>query len=513
MECDESPASQVPIDDEPVSSPVQGEVFFQEDSQREAREFLDESDLSPLMKVSTAELLTQEPTNVEKDKSLEVVGATEIIDHGAPEKNESAEKGMNVEIEEFEDDGRQVEEMEDVQPSVPLTQKEMSVSIVENSVGIAKSLEQTTQLPPPKEVVQSTIIQSQTLEPSQIITTPDNSQQSKLSSTKEIKLTPPILSTQPPSYLPERYVSQPHQQSFETSPPKATPATTLAPASAQIQVKETPLPEQAQRAPIPFTSSTTRISATAPSPAKEPIEQDLRRRYKRDHYIGPIIPRFSRRERKMNCDLEAMLLEDLKRFGAHKEDDDDDERNAMQVDTAVEEVVKESFEAEKPATIEPEIPVREVQNATYGNPITEEIVETRFKAEKSGTPEPETSVRELEIGTPEVRIMKGIVEESAERTTLVAMESKTPRGALQTAMQGDKGETILEEAVKESLETNSPWTVERKEEIIMTRVKNVAVPSLNPQLDDTEDDSQSFDPAQSRWGRFATHWRRFSSSR
>ena len=551
MERDESPASQAPFDDEPPSSPVQGEVLFQEDSQREAREFLEESDISASMKVSTAELLTQEPTDVEEEKTLEVVKVTDITVKEPPEENVSVEKEVNVddvEVEEVEDNRRQVEEMEDVQPSVPATQKESSVSLLENSVETEKSIEAPTPLPPPKEVVQSTVMQSQTLlsttqdqststqysnstssnaprstqEPSQITTTQDDSQQSKLSSTKEAEPTPPISSAQPPiipqpsSYLPQRHFSPPRQQPFQISSPKATPATTSASASAQIQVKETPLPAQrpGQQAPMPFTSATTRISATAPSPVKEPSEPDLRRRHKRDRHVGPIIPRFSRSERKMKYDLEMILLEDRKQFVAQKkEDGGDNVQNAMQVDTIVEEVVKESFEEEKPGTIEPETPAREVQNVMHGDTVMEEIVVASFEAENPATIEREIPVREVQNAPQEATIMQEIVQESVEKERLEATNSRTLHPALQAAMQRDKEQRIVEETVEESLETENRRTVERKEEIIVTRVKNVTVPSVKLQLDDTQDDSQTFNAAESRWGRFATHWRRFSSSR
>src|SRR5215471_6325414 len=162
MERDESPASQPPIDDEPPSSPIQGEVLFHEDNQREARKFFEDNHPSPSMKVSTAEILTQEMMDVEKDQSLEAVEVTEIV-RGAPEEHETAKKKANADVVEVEDDRFQGEEMEDVQPSVPSTQKEASASIVENSVETEKRMDQTTSLPPPKEVVQSTAMQSQTL--------------------------------------------------------------------------------------------------------------------------------------------------------------------------------------------------------------------------------------------------------------------------------------------------------------------------------------------------------------
>ena len=48
------------------------------------------------MKVSTAELLTQEPNDVEEEKRLEVVEVTDIIVKEPPEENVSVEKDVNV---------------------------------------------------------------------------------------------------------------------------------------------------------------------------------------------------------------------------------------------------------------------------------------------------------------------------------------------------------------------------------------------------------------------------------
>ena len=486
MERDESPASQAPIDDEPLSSPLQGEVLFHEDSQNEAREFAEENGMSPSMRVSTAELLTQEPTDVEKEKSLEVVEATEIVVEERMEENESTE-----------DDERQVEEMEDVQPSVPATRKETSSTVAENQVE-SKSMEQMI---PPRS----------TQEPSPIAATQDDSLQSRLSS---ISSGQSAIVPQPPSYLPQRHFSRPHQQSFHIFPPNATPATP-APLSAQIQVRETPLPAQrpAQEAPIPFTSATTRISATAPSPMKAPTEPALRRGHKRDRQVGPIIPRFSRRERKINRDLKAILLENRNKLGAQKkENGGDDVQNAMQVDPIVEEVVKESFEAKKPGTIEPETPVQEVQNATQGDTVMEEIVEASFEAEKPRALERETLVQEVQNATQEATTMQEISKESVEPENSEETNSQKLHPALQAATQGDKEQRRLKKSGEESLVTENRQTVERKEEIVVTRIKNVTVPPAEPQLDDTQDDSQTFEAAKSRWGRFAAHWRRFPSS-
>lgn len=482
------------------------------------------------MNVSTAELLTQEQTDVEEEKILKVVEVSKII---VQEPLESVDEEVNMEVvEEVQVDGRQVEEMEDVQPSVP-TQKERSISLVENSFETEKSMEQPTPLPRAKEVVQSTVLQSQTLfstpqdksastqYPNSTPSNPpqptqDDSHQSKLSSTKSLKPTSPISSTQTPiipqplSFPPQRNFSPPHQQPSQTYLPKPTPATTSAPASAQIQVKETPLPGQrpAQQAPISLTSPTTRISATAPSPAKGPAEPILQRRYKRDRHVGPIIPRFSRRERRMNYDLEVILLEDRKEFGAQK---GDGVLDGMQVDRHGEEVVGESFESEKPGEIETEIPVQEVENASPGNAVMEEIIEASFKTDSPGRVESETRMGEVRNSREAAPFKQGIVTESVENETLKAMDPQKPRHGVQTAMEGDDEEILLKETVKNNLEMEPLQATEQTEEI-KTRVKNVNVPPLKPQLDDTQDDSQTFDAAQSRWGRFTAHWRRFSSS-
>src|SRR6266496_941274 len=118
MERDESPASQPPIDDEPLSSPVQGEVLFKEDIQGEPHEFLEDDDMPASMKVSTAELLTQEPTSAEKEQRREVVQVTEITVEEQPAEEHGPGEEVRAELVEVEEveDSRQVEEMDEVEP-------------------------------------------------------------------------------------------------------------------------------------------------------------------------------------------------------------------------------------------------------------------------------------------------------------------------------------------------------------------------------------------------------------
>ena len=510
MERDESPASQPPIDDEHLSSPVQGEVLFKEDIQGKVREFLQDDDMSGSMKVSTAELLTQEPSSAAKEKSREV---TEITVEKPAEEDGLGVEEVRVEVVEVEkaEDTRQAEEMDEVEPTVAVTPKEASVSIVENSGETAKIIGQMSL---PKEVGQSTAVS--TTQDDEIAQ--DDSQQSKLSSPGDPNPTPSIPSAQPlipqpPSFFPQRHSSPSGQQIFQDFPPKSTPATTSIPASAQIQVKETPLPVQ-QPAPQPqitFTNSTTRVTATAPSPSNGPTEPVLRGRHKRDRHVGPIIPRFSRRERKMNRDLEAILLEDRKSFAATRTPVAEIQ-NAVQVETIVKEVVEESCEAKYPGTAEPGTPVLEVQNATQEDTVMEEIVEESFEREMQAKIEPETAVPVVQNAVQGDSIVLEIAKESVKKENPETMESGRPLQALRTTVQGVKEDTIMKETIEESLEPENPETIERKEEIIRTQVKTVTDATLNPQLEETQDDSQTFDAAQSRWGRFATHWRRFTSS-
>ena len=407
-------------------------------------------------------------------------------DDGTVEK----ERGIDI-IEIVKDDERQVEDMEDVEQSdIPTTQNEIkvSVAVVKDPVETGNSVKQSSHpISSPKEVIQSTVVQIQTVlsttqeessstqypnstpsnpavstqEPSQITTTQDDSQQppseSQLPSSKTHEIAPTIPFAQtpilpnPPSYLPQRHFP-PRKATppFQISPPKATPATILA--SAQIQVKETPLP--AQRPAIPFSSSPTHISATAPSPVKEGLVEPMRRKHKRERHVGPVVPKFSRRERKIRWDLKMMLMEDRKRFQmslGESEKVSDRQGQVDKEDVIMEEVVEARLEVEK----------------TVEDTVMEEAIEERLEVEKT-------------------------VEHTVEHT-------------------------VMEEVIEESLEVEEPERVEterveREEKIIITRVD---VPQLKRSLslDDTEDDSQTFVPAKSPWGQFAIHWRRFPPSK
>ena len=118
----------------------------------------------------------------------------------------------------------------------------------------------------------------------------------------------------PPASLPYQPTSPEGTPDYQISPSKATQ---MPVASAQVQVQETPLSNRSLLQPIELTDSITRISATAPSnssPAKGPAEEGGRRGHRRERHIGPIIPKFSRRERRSKFYPEAMIQEDRKVF-------------------------------------------------------------------------------------------------------------------------------------------------------------------------------------------------------
>ena len=370
---------------------------------------------------------------------------------------------------EVEDDGRRVDDMEEVEHTgISATQQEtqVSVTVVKDSLESDNSFAPSSHpLSSPKDVIQSTVIQTQpalstaqdestptqysnstpsivpksSQDPSQIVATQDDSQQrsdeSQIPSSKEQQTTPTIPSTQPsilprpPLYLPSRHFSPPRSTpSYQIYPPKATPGM-LVPASAQIQVTETPPPAQrpAQQPLIPFASSTTPITATALSPAKRPPEP-VKRKHRRERHIGPIVPKFSLQERKMKWDLQAILLEDRKKF----------QESLPPVSSGNAEV------EEKKDTIMKEV----------------DVIEDGFKEEK-----PVEKVNEPEKpSVPEKPAAKAVEPE--------------------------------------------------EKKIMVTRLFDIPKLKRSPLslVDDTQDDSQTSSAAQSRWGRFANHWRRFSSS-
>jgi hypothetical protein len=191
------------------------------------------------------------------------------------------------------------------------------------------------------------------------------------------------------------------------------------PASTQVQVKDTPFPAQRpdSNSEIIPTGATTHVSATAPttnsSPLKRPTEP-IQRKHKREKHVGPIVPKFSRSERRLKIDLDALLKEDRKKF-------------------------REAQKAKKRAADE--------SNALVEDTVMQDVINVRSEPEK-------------------------------------------PNTFVETEMKDVKSEQEIVESPKNA-------------EIV------VQTPPLQPP-GSTQDDSQAFVPAQSRWGLLADHWRRLS---
>jgi hypothetical protein len=415
-----SPAS------EPRSSPpVSTEVLFPDDIQVEIHDDTrdtwpdyDGDDISPTMEVCTAELLTT-PASAVVDAKKVVVEIVEVIETVMEKirddedtenddniRNES-ERPSLAEPEDGEEDDEedvrsQAEDMEEVeQPATgSIERNEPESSVVEEIVEESVEIKETIELESPRQTgtvpntaIQPNLTQSQSISTTQgessitqypqstpsipapeITTTEDDSQQptqTQIPSSEEQTQTIPSTLPQPPPYLPPRQQSPPKATPiFQISPPNATPLPAI-PASAQIQVQETPLAAQrpAQRQSTFFTS--THISATAPanlSPEKRPVE-GITRKHKRDRHSGPLIPKFRRRERSKKYDLTAILLKDRKRFRA-----------------AQKEVVQGSSQIQ-PAKEEPAIEERKVEDSKgkvddEDEPM-EEVIEESLEVEKA----------------------------------------------------------------------------------------------------------------------------------
>jgi hypothetical protein len=506
-------------DDEPASQPITSEVFFEEDVQKEPSDSLEDGDvdgdLSASMKVSTAELLT--PETISKDvEKVPVVEVAEVIEVFADESmgdkrnGEDGTKDNGVSIEVEIEDVRQVDDMDEVEFSVPVTlgNTEVPPTIVKNSIKIDDSGEQPSFVMfSPREVIYSTAIQTQlplstaqdeslttqypsstlsnpaksTQGPSQITATQFGSQslsQSQVSSSKRSPIIPSAQPAQPSPYFAElhRFSSPKATPSVQISPPKAI--LSITPASAQVQVKETPLPAQ-RPAPhqIIFTGSTTHISSTAPSPTKRPAEGPSRRKHKRERHVGPVIPGFNRRERKMKWDLEVMLLEDRRKFLMDmKEVEVASKVQFDKDDTAMEEVIKDSLEAAEPMALEPTNVERDKVEAIESKPDT---VEPEFI-------KPDTVEEVIKPDTVEAEIIEPkIAERESEKPEIVVPKIAKPEAP-----------------------------VDEAKEIVVTQLNKVESTPVQVSVSfiETQDDSQTFNVAQSRWGRFATHWKRFSRS-
>jgi len=238
------------------------------------------------------------------------------------------------------------------------------------------------------------------------------------------------------------------------SPSKGTPV----PASIQIQVQETPpgfqppgLVEETEPA-----SSAVRISGTAPSSLKRrapEVDEPARRKHKRDRHVGPIVPRFSRQDRKMNCDLEAILLE---------------HRRSWIAENNVEPMEKE--------------PTEEVQGQEDVMVVEEVVIEKVIKEEEQIQEVDETQTREDEDG-------QGMEDlQVTEQPTIVKVEREAP-------LPGEKEKDVI---------------ITDEEEMVIDEAKDAVQQPLANELQQPEPLPRATPSETTRWGRFAAHWRRFA---
>jgi hypothetical protein len=517
---DDSPASQAAVDDdeepdeEPRSSPpIQEGTFFAEDVKDALEDIPDEgADVDGSMKVSTAELLTQEPPlsiSVEKQLVVKVSEVTEIVEEEMEdaEEEEEGKEPLSQDLGEDAEDSRELEEMQDVEQTEPPAEEEVIIeetivtrmvieSSAENSVPAeSASAEEPSQVP--ETTAQQTASQLQPVVSSQdessasvypastqsnpkvskqdISTTEDDSQQSAShiqSSIEPSQVTPVIPATKPrvpprPAYrpIPSTSIPSTSKPSPQMSPPKGTPFLPVPPASAQIQVHETPFPNQGPvKRQQMFTGSTSHISATAPanlSPVKRPAEE-IRGKHKRHRHIGPIVPQFRKRERKMMNDLETILQEDRKKFAARVE------KAPVQTEKedVMEDIIHESLEADKPVEkIEPKI-------------LPTSSAKVRSQPPRESSPPDDTEKPQSPI-------------------------ESSPPAIISPRQPSPSAQRIV------SPEIPSPEIPDTQDD---SQIPDVQPQNNSQAPDDSQipDDSQAYDPAHSRWGRFAAHWRRFN---
>lgn len=459
---EESPASQPPIEDEELLA--QPKILFPENVGKGGST---DGDISATMNVSTAELLTQPPTstNVEKERVVEVIENIRTItkDAKGPQDNQQTEREGHKANKELAKSGeptrenniRQVGHMDGVEyTGKPVTSANEIISTQKPVPELPAMGANTRQpslhviSPPISEVTPSAVVPSSSApfitqnEPSSsqdrrsapsnvVVATQDQSRIKTVQSESRQSLESQVSSSREPSAIPQLHSSLPERQSplessnlFQISPSKATSIVPIPP-SAQVQVKQTPFPAQTLNSnpEIAPTGVTTHVSATAPTTNSSPLKRSIepiQRKHKREKHVGPIVPKFGRSERRLKINLEALLMEDFKKF-------------------------QETQKEKEQATNESDAPV-----ATREDTVMQDVIEVRSESEK-----------------PDV----------------VANVDTEMKDAL-------KPEREIEES-------------SRNAEIV------VQTPQVQP-LAGTQDDSQTFVPAQSRWGRLANHWRRLS---
>jgi hypothetical protein len=108
--------------------------------------------------------------------------------------------------------------------------------------------------------------------------------------------------------------------------------------------------------------------------------------------------------------------------------------------------------------------------------------------------------------------MEDVIEESFERDKLETKEQVERKSQSvneeipQPSIEVARIETFKTRIPSSLIETPPPARAESSR----LRTETPANDPDPSQLADTQDDSQAYDPSQSRWGHFAKHWRRFT---
>ena len=460
-ESDDDVASQQPLEDEGGNEedegPLSQDIFFDQDSQREARESTEENvPRAASMAVSTAQIMSQHVAQTELTEAIKV---SETIEEEPLQEDEivqetSAEIVRVTEVDNVQE-GEEMQEVErtDVLATQHPTGIQGSVSIVERDVHVEPLNSQV--IVPGTILADQSTTQDDSASSKPSYPTQDHPAQQSQTKSQEHSISHQrmIPSTQFPiiqeaqSFLPP----VPSIAAAAMSPSEGTPMS----ASIQIQVQETP-PSFQPPGPVEETepaSSAVRISATAPESLKRPAPEAARTKHKRDRHVGPIVPRFRRQEREINCDLEAILLEHRRRWMA--------ENNVEPMD-------KERTE--------------EVQGQEDVMVVEEMVIEKVIVEEEQIQEVDETQTREDEDG----QVMEDL--QVKEQAKVVKVEPETP----------PPGEEEIDVIITD------------EEEIVIDEAKDVVQQPPANQLQQPEPLPQATPSNTTRWGRFAAHWRRFA---
>lgn len=540
-----------------------------QDNSEEEREVTDDL-LDASMNVSTGALLTQDHSAVEKEVVVEVTETVVEQEEGEEiandEEDELMEEQANMtssEREGDEIDTRKFEEMEGIEQSeVPASQQqeseeseepeavemeavavevesvevemvevetvevetveveEVEVEAVEVSVEVTETVapvvENVSQAPgldspaqPQQQTTQSESILSTTQDEStttqypastpsmqvdsaqESLPTQDDPRVSQVPPSEPTQITPVIPATQPPVTLPP----PPYFPARELSPPKpphATPISAntatpqpLVPPSGQIQVQETPFAAQKFNREILFTGSNTHISATAPaaiSPEKA-IGEETKAvpKHRRDRHVGPVVPKFSRREKKATYNLEDMLVDDLKKFYGP-------EWRPVRIRTPI---PRSSRSPRQLTTVPRRTP-------------TPRLTPSRLTPVRKSTPQRRTPQQRTPVPVDKDEPMVEVTQERYEEDLSVKEKLRSPF----MDIDHPSSQPSRRVAPNPPEIPSSPTQSQSNEPAHETQPRYRA--QLSPEIPSTQDDSQIFDATNSRWGRFATHWRRFS---